>query len=114
MSTALPTHAEIVIVGGGIAGCSTAYHLAKLGTTKVLVVDKGYLCGGASGRNGGGVRAQWSTHTFDAGTPRAPRTSCCAAVPDCTAGRHRRPAGGQPRRRSGRPGRRVAEAVVDA
>ena len=24
----LPTHAEIIIVGGGIAGCSTAYHLA--------------------------------------------------------------------------------------
>ena len=29
----LPTHAEIVIVGGGIAGCSSAYHLAKLGKT---------------------------------------------------------------------------------
>ena len=27
----LPTQARIVIVGGGIAGCSTAYHLAKLG-----------------------------------------------------------------------------------
>ena len=29
--------------------------------TDVIVVDKSYLCGGASGRNGGGVRAQWSS-----------------------------------------------------
>lgn len=54
-------HAEVVVVGAGIMGLSIAYHLAKLGTTNVLVVDKSYLCGGASGRNGGGVRAQWSS-----------------------------------------------------
>src|SRR5215469_15439398 len=54
-------HAEVVIVGAGIMGLSIAYHLAELGVTDVLVVDKGYLCGGASGRNGGGVRAQWSS-----------------------------------------------------
>src|SRR5580698_5463977 len=54
-------HAEIVIVGAGIMGLSIAYQLARLGVTNVLVVDKSYLCGGASGRNGGGVRAQWSS-----------------------------------------------------
>ena len=32
-----------------------------LGVTDVVVVDQSYLCGGASGRNGGGVRAQWSS-----------------------------------------------------
>jgi sarcosine oxidase subunit beta len=58
---ALRDEADVVVIGAGIMGLSIAYHLAKLGTTKVLVVDKGYLCGGASGRNGGGVRAQWST-----------------------------------------------------
>src|SRR5476651_1728242 len=42
-------------------GLSIAYHLAARGMTHVTVVDKGYLCGGASGRNGGGVRAQWSS-----------------------------------------------------
>ena len=42
----LPTQARVVIVGGGIAGCSTAYHLAKLGLTDVLLLDQGRLtCG---------------------------------------------------------------------
>src|SRR5215471_683538 len=54
--------AVIVIVGGGIMGLATAYHLAKNhGVTEVTVVERSYLCGGASGRNGGGVRAQWSS-----------------------------------------------------
>src|SRR3984957_4693462 len=53
--------AEIVIVGAGIMGLAIAYHLARLGVTDVVVVDRSYLCGGASGRNGGGVRAQWSS-----------------------------------------------------
>lgn len=53
--------AEVVVIGAGIMGLSIAYHLARLGITDVSVVDKSYLCGGASGRNGGGIRAQWST-----------------------------------------------------
>jgi sarcosine oxidase subunit beta len=53
--------ADVVVVGAGIMGLSVAYHLAQLGVTDVTVVDQGYLCGGASGRNGGGVRAQWSS-----------------------------------------------------
>src|ERR1043165_5033207 len=57
----LPESAEIVIVGGGVIGLSIASHLAKRGLTDVLVVERGYLAEGASGRNGGGVRQQWST-----------------------------------------------------
>ena len=53
--------AEVVVVGAGIMGLSIAYQLAKAGTTDIVVLDKSYLCGGASGRNGGGVRAQWSS-----------------------------------------------------
>jgi sarcosine oxidase, subunit beta len=54
--------AEIVIIGGGIMGLSIAYNLARRqGKTDITVIDRSYLCGGASGRNGGGVRAQWSS-----------------------------------------------------
>src|SRR5215510_10404018 len=54
--------ASVVIVGAGIMGLSIAYNLAKNhGITDVTVLDKSYLCGGASGRNGGGVRAQFSS-----------------------------------------------------
>jgi glycine cleavage system aminomethyltransferase T/glycine/D-amino acid oxidase-like deaminating enzyme len=42
----LPNQARVIIVGGGIAGCSTAYHLAKLGITDVLLLEQGKLtCG---------------------------------------------------------------------
>jgi sarcosine oxidase subunit beta len=59
--SSLPERAEIVIIGAGVVGLSIAYHLAKRGLTDVVVVDRGYLAEGASGRNGGGVRQQWST-----------------------------------------------------
>lgn len=53
-----------MVIGAGIMGLSVAYHLAAEHRLKrVVVVDSGYLCGGASGRNGGGVRAQWSSET---------------------------------------------------
>jgi sarcosine oxidase, subunit beta len=57
----LPERASVVIVGGGIMGLALAWHLAGLGERDVLVLERGYLCEGASGRNGGGVRAQWTT-----------------------------------------------------
>jgi len=44
----LPTHARVVIVGGGIAGCSTAYHLAKAGITDVLLLEQGKLTSGTT------------------------------------------------------------------
>ncbi len=57
----LPESAEIVIIGGGIMGLATAYHLARLGKRDVVVLERAYLNAGASGRNGGGVREQWAT-----------------------------------------------------
>lgn len=56
--------AKIVIIGGGIMGLALAWNLAELGETDVVVLDQGYLCAGASGRNGGGIRAQWGTPTL--------------------------------------------------
>ena len=44
----LPSQARIVIVGGGIAGCSTAYHLARLGITDVLLLEQGRLTSGTT------------------------------------------------------------------
>lgn len=55
---------KIVIIGGGIMGLSLAWNLAEQGETDVVVLEKGYLCAGASGRNGGGIRAQWGTPTL--------------------------------------------------
>ncbi|MFL5270473.1 MAG: FAD-dependent oxidoreductase [Anaeromyxobacteraceae bacterium] len=63
-SAPLPARADVVIVGGGIMGLGLAYNLAKRGVKDVVLLDRGYLTGGASGRNGGGVRAQWTTPTM--------------------------------------------------
>lgn len=60
----VPDRADVVVIGGGIMGLATAWNLAQLEPGKsIVVVEKTYLCGGASGRNGGGVRAQWSSET---------------------------------------------------
>lgn len=57
----LPEQTEIVVIGGGIMGLATAYHLAKNGKRNVVVLERAYINSGASGRCGGGIREQWST-----------------------------------------------------
>lgn len=58
----LPKTADIVIIGGGVMGASTAYHLAARGQKKVLLLEKDAFFGlGATGRCAGGVRYQFST-----------------------------------------------------
>ena len=52
---------DVVIVGGGIVGCATAFELAKRGVTDVLLIEKGYLSSGATGRCGAGIRQQWGS-----------------------------------------------------
>ena len=44
--------ANVVVIGGGVNGASTAMHLARMGAGKVILVEKGHLAGGASGRSG--------------------------------------------------------------
>ena len=43
-----PDQARVVVVGGGIAGCSTAYHLAKLGWKDIVLLEQGRLSGGTT------------------------------------------------------------------
>src|SRR3954467_15007716 len=59
MSAALPTRAEVVVVGGGVMGTSAAFHLAEAGV-EVILLERGQLAGGSTSRAAGGVRAQFS------------------------------------------------------
>ena len=52
---------DVVIIGGGVHGLSTAYYLGKLGIRDVAVLDKGYLGGGASARSTAILRANYLT-----------------------------------------------------
>jgi sarcosine oxidase subunit beta len=56
----MKSKADVVIIGGGINGCSLAYRLAKK-DFDVVVVEKKYLTSGATGACGAGIRQQWST-----------------------------------------------------
>ena len=40
-SASLPGHSRVVICGGGVVGCSVAYHLAKLGWNDVVLLEQG-------------------------------------------------------------------------
>ena len=47
-SDLLPERAKVVIIGGGVIGCSTAYHLAKLGWTDVVLLERAQLTSGTT------------------------------------------------------------------
>jgi sarcosine oxidase subunit beta len=62
MSDKFPKFADIVVIGGGVMGASTAYHLAEAGVRDVVLVEREAQYGlGATGRCAGGVRYQFAT-----------------------------------------------------
>jgi sarcosine oxidase subunit beta len=52
--------ATVVIIGGGVMGTSTAYHLACAGVRDIVLLEANELASGSSGKPLGGVRAQFS------------------------------------------------------
>ncbi len=61
---ALPSHASVVIVGGGIVGCSTAYHLGKLGVKDVVLLERKRLTSGTTWHAAGLVRSSLYTQNL--------------------------------------------------
>src|SRR5260221_10724159 len=57
MTPMLPRDARVVIIGGGIVGCTVAYHLAKRGISDVLLLERKKLTSGTTWHAAGLVRA---------------------------------------------------------
>jgi len=55
--------AEVVIVGGGVMGGSTAYYLARRGVRPVIILERDQLASGSTSLSAGGIRYQFSSET---------------------------------------------------
>ena len=64
MSDTLPARADVVVIGGGIVGCSIAYHLAKLGITDVVLLERRQLTCGTTWHAAGLVPQLRATRTL--------------------------------------------------
>jgi len=59
----LPRTADVVIIGGGVVGCSIAYQLARRGVRDVLVLERDAVGAGTTSKAAGGIRGQFPTET---------------------------------------------------
>ena len=61
----MQSHTRVAVIGGGVVGCSVLYHLAKLGWTDVLLIERSELTSGSTWHAAGGF------HTLNADTNMA-------------------------------------------
>ncbi|WP_415919569.1 GcvT family protein [Tateyamaria sp. SN6-1] len=62
--SALPSHASVVVIGGGIMGCSTLYHLAEMGVTDAILLERNSLTSGTTWHSAAQVRALRHSHNL--------------------------------------------------
>jgi len=60
----LPSHASVVVIGGGVMGCSTLYHLAKGGVSDAVLLERNQLTSGTTWHSAAQVRALRSTRNL--------------------------------------------------
>ena len=63
-STVLPQHASVVVIGGGVMGCSTLYHLAKEGVTDAVLLERNQVTSGTTWHSAAQVRALRGTQNL--------------------------------------------------
>jgi sarcosine oxidase subunit beta len=59
----IPRTASTIIIGGGVVGCSIAYHLARRGQRDIVVLERETVGSGTTSKAAGGIRAQFPTET---------------------------------------------------
>jgi len=59
----VPKTASVVVIGGGVVGCSIAYHLARRGQRDVVVLEREAVGSGTTSKAAGGIRSQFPTET---------------------------------------------------
>ncbi|MEM9909338.1 MAG: FAD-dependent oxidoreductase [Pseudomonadota bacterium] len=57
IANSLPKHASVIVIGGGIMGCSTLYHLAKMGVSDAILLERNKLTSGTTWHSAAQVRA---------------------------------------------------------
>ena len=63
-ASTLPSHAPVVVIGGGVMGCSTLYHLAKRGVTDAILLERNKLTSGTTWHSAAQVRALRSSRNL--------------------------------------------------